>query len=374
MEEKADFYLKDKPEKIFYPKTDNFPQSTGKKFFQRIINNLEVLFANIFSKIRMFFSGIFPRFSRMKNIFGGLSRRQKFFAVLAVVLILLIPYFIAKKQKNNATKENSLAESQIASPFLLENDLRINKVSNLEEIYSGKEKLTDMINLNGKLFAFYPIGIIDIESKKSFPFPDSFIPVKLATGMDDLNLIFILNEKNSVLAWSPANGKFQENQIIISGNASFISAGFLTYFYVLDSQNNQIYRYPRAEGGFGASVAWLKENINLSEINDLAVSDNIYLAENNNIIKLYRGKKQDFKIEKTATAITANKIYTQENYQYIYILDKTNSRIIKTDLNGQIIAQYYNEKISNADDFTIDEKNLTVYLLFESNVKKFKIE
>jgi hypothetical protein len=54
-------------------------------------------------------------------------------------------------------------------------------------------------------------------------------------------------------------------------------------------------------------------------------------------------------------------------------LDKQNSRIIKIDPNGSIIAQYYNSEIVNANDFTIDEASTTAYIATPSEIKSFSI-
>jgi hypothetical protein len=294
---------------------------------------------------------------------------------VAVILILVVPYFIVKKQKEDKKISNPVIESTVSLLLPLEKDKNVTRIENLNQVYAGEEKIEEVINLNQKIFALGASQITDLTEGKKYSPPADFGQIKTACGMDDLNLIFILNDRNSVLSWSPISKKFQENQIIIPEKASIISSGtFLTYFYLLDQTNNQIYRYPRAEGGFGTSVNWLKETISLSSVKDLAVSDNIYLAENGKIIKLYRGKKQDFRIEETTTAIVADKIYTQEDYQYIYILDKTNSRIVKLDLNGNIVSQYYNAEISSAENFTIDEEASTIYLSFGGNIKSFKME
>ncbi|PJA86996.1 MAG: hypothetical protein CO141_01770, partial [Candidatus Moranbacteria bacterium CG_4_9_14_3_um_filter_42_9] len=149
---------------------------------------------------------------------------------------------------------------------------------------------------------------------------------------------------------------------------------YLTYIYLLDAKNNQIYRYPRAEGGFGQKSDWVKESLDLSGATGMAIGENIFVAEGKNILKLFRGKKQDFNLEQSATPITPYKVYVLENNTDIYVLDKTNSRIIKLDASGNIITQYYNSEISGANDLAVDEANNTVYFSTPDDIKSFRME
>ena len=328
----------------------------------------------ILSGARAIFSKISPQIGKVKAAFMKLDYPQKLYAALAVMLIILVPYFVMKAGGKNKAAENVPPEVPAVVSIPLEQDKNVVRVENLNSVYSGDE-ISEIINLNSKIFAIGANEIIDLENKENYPIPDGFKPVKISAGMDDLNLIFLIGENNKIVSWSPTSKKFQENQISFLENSSLVSAKtYLTYLYVLDSANNQIYRYPRAEGGFGAPSAWLKENIDLSQIKDMALSDNLYLTGENNIIKFYRGKKQDFQIENTATVIQANKIYAQRDSQNIYLLDKVNSRIIKLDLNGNIVSQFYNSEIFNTISFTVNEENNLIFFNSDENIKSFEMK
>ena len=106
----------------------------------------------------------------------------------------------------------------------------------------------------------------------------------------------------------------------------------------------------------------------------MTINENIFLADGKNVIKLFRGKKQDFSVEESATPIVPFKVYAPENSTGLYVLDKDNSRIVKLDDQGKIIFQYYNSEISSADDFSIDEKSNTAYFSTSQSVKSFKME
>ena len=113
----------------------------------------------------------------------------------------------------------------------------------------------------------------------------------LAAAMPDLNTIFILTADKKVISFTPSNKKFQENNISFPDNlnASDMKA-YLTYIYVLDPSANQIYRYPRAEGGFGDVQNWLKDGQDLKGADKFAINDDIFAANNLNVIPLLQGK------------------------------------------------------------------------------------
>ena len=313
---------------------------------------------------------LLPSFSRLKKINSRLNYQQRFYVALIILFIVFVPLIALKIQKNMQSKSiKPVAEVPVIMP--LEQDKNVIRVENLNIILNN-ENIFGVVNLSGKLFGSSQIEIIDLESKEKISLPQDFGKAKLWAGMDDLNLIFLINEENKLLAWSPVSKKFNSDSIVVPENSNIIAAGtYLTYLYLVDAKNNQIYRYPRAGNGFGAATNWLKDTIDLSQISDIALSDNIFATDNTTVTKLFKGKKVDFNLEAAATPITPAKLWTKRDSQSLYVLDTKNSRIIKLDLNGNILAQYYNSEIANAIDFTIDEQNNTAYFATPTAIKSF---
>ncbi|HRY82318.1 MAG TPA: hypothetical protein P5232_01230 [Candidatus Moranbacteria bacterium] len=321
-----------------------------------------------------FFQKIRPRFGKIKETFVKLEYSQKLYAILAIALIFIIPYFVVKIQ-NKKNADNIVSEDSASNTSLpLEQDKNISRIDNLESVFS-KSDLFKIVNLNGKMFFVDKNGLTSAEDQKDYSFPADFAPLKIVSNMDDLNLIFFINKNNKIISWSPISKKFQDNTIEIpEGTNLALAKTYLTYLYLLDKNANQIYRYPRSGSGFGEKTNWLKDNLNLNEISDIAVGENIYLVQNSGVISLLKGKKQEFRIEETATPIFADKLYTKRNSPNLYVLDKKNSRIIKLDLSGNIISEFYNSEISEATDFEINEDSNMVYFSNENEVKSFEMK
>ena len=320
------------------------------------------------------FKSFLPDTTRLVNIFKALDYKKRAYLIGIVLAILIIPYFIAKALNQEEKKAEPLVEKTVTPTFALEKDKNIRKIPTLAAVYSGNN-IAQVINVNNEIFVATANKLIDTKTKKDFNLPSDISSVETAWEMDDLNLIFLLSKDEKIVSFSPTSSKFQDNAITIPDGANIISAkSYLTYAYLLDSKNNQIYRYPRAEGGFGEKSNWLKIEMDLVNAKDMVISEDVFIINGKDIQKLSRGKKQDFKMESTATPIIPHKIYTQTGSQNIFVLDKDNARIIKLDTNGHILAQYYHAEISSSNDFAVDEDKKEVYIFNNTEVKKFSLE
>jgi len=146
----------------------------------------------------------------------------------------------------------------------------------------------------------------------------------------------------------------------------------------LDGKNRQIYRYPRANEGFGEKNNWLKEALEINPENfsnvQMIINENIFLSQKETLEKFFRGKKENFQIEETATPIKFNDIYSATDSQNIFVLDKDNSRIIKLNLEGNILRQYAHKNIKESIAFTIDEEKNKAYFTTENSVTSFEMK
>lgn len=319
-----------------------------------------------------FVKSILPSFSKIKSILDGLSGRQKIYAFSALLAIIIVPYFIVRFTNQPDKIAAPVQPEEIVKAVPLENDKNVVRIESLNSIYEGKDILSE-VNINGKNFAVTGSEIVSPEDSKNYSLPQEYNNADLISQMDDLNFIFIIKNEQ-ITSFSTVAGKFQNNNISIPDAAGVVSAkSYLTYLYILDAKNNQIYRYPRAEGGFGEKTNWIKEAAELSGAKDMAINENIYVADGEKISKFFQGKKQDYSTEETATPIVAEKLYTKPDWENLYVLDKANSRIIKLDKDGKITAQYYNDEIKNANGFAVDEEKSVIYISSESNVKSFGI-
>lgn len=370
------YWSKEKTRKLFYlikQKAKSIPsKDLGIKGAARKVKSKISLRQKInLSKIKKIsisgkFSGVMPSFSKVKNIFANLNYQQRIYGLIILAFIIMLPLIFVRLNNKKQTPPIAQEMAQPKGPEeILANDKNINLSSRAEIIFS-REKIVDIQVINNTLLLIAPQKLIQREGSeiKEFPLPQNSGNVLLSSPMEDLNLLFLLTDQKKLLSFSPVSGEFKQSNISIPDNAGIQSmATYLTYIYLIDGNNNQIYRYPRAEGGFGQRINWLKEEISLNNISDIAIDENIYLVEGDNLIKLFRGKKQDLPLEQSNTPINFNKIRTDIAKDQLYIIDSFNSRLVILGKNGEIRSQYYHELLKNALDFAVDSRGNKIYFV-----------
>lgn len=317
---------------------------------------------------------LIPDFKKLKAIVRKLDYSKRLYLILAVLAFFIIPYWIVKLQNGMSEKKADPTPSPAAPAQVvmlpLQEDANVIRIENIPAVYSGTD-ISNVVNLKGKIFAVSKTEVIDLESKNVFPIPQDFQNSDFAIPMNDLSLIFIM-KNGRLTAWSPVSQKFDNNTLSLPGSAEIGGIGsYLTYLYVLDAKTGQIYRYPRAEGGFGTKTDWLKDATDLSQAQSMAINDNVFAISGSDILKFFRGKKQDFNPGQTATAVVPEKLYTDQDSENLFVLDTQNSRVVKYDKDGNIVSQFYNPAIGNAKGFSVNEGSSTIYLFTNTSVSSF---
>jgi len=322
------------------------------------------------------FHRILPDFSKIKNVSSRFTLKQKISAGIIVALIIIVPYFINKTIRfYEAKKELARIQSIVPPPPLpLVDDRNVTRLENVTSVFETPD-ITKVINLNDSFLAITNDKIFDLESKESFVIPTELEKIDLAVPMEDLKILLLMNTVNrKIFTFSPSAKKFQTNNLPLPTNADItVGETYLTYLYLVDKNTNQIYRYPRAEGGFGEKADWKKDTADIQNTSAMAINENVFLTDGKNIQKFFRGQKLDFAIENTATSILPEKIWTKRDNENLYILDTTNSRIVKLDKDGLIISQYYHPEITNAIDFVVSEPKNQIVFSTQNSVKAFNL-
>lgn len=135
--------------------------------------------------------------------------------------------------------------------------------------------------------------------------------------------------------------------------------------YVLDSTNNQIFKYPERGQSFTGGQAWLKEELNITDASSLTIDGSIYIIENNGKIRNFlKGEEEKFDYHTPNPPIGSGAtIKTFRDSDYLYIIDPQNNRIIILDKEGNIKDQYTSQKFDNLVDLAIDPDEKAIFLL-----------
>ena len=382
----SDILLEEREAKILLFK--NFIKKSGQKtieILKNVFRNISSFTTKTFGKIRQTDASdsektfdVIPHFSKIKRLFSSFNYNQRIYAFLALVIIFIAPFFIVRWI--NKTKEPTITQLEVTQPTLSEtlaNEKNINLSAQIQTVLSHDNLINSLSINNGvAVIAKNSIVIVNNGEQKEYTLPENSGSAIEANYMKDLSLVFILTDQNKIISFSPVSTKFTEDNISLPENVSndFIGT-YLTYLYILDPQDNQIYRYPRATGGFGSKTNWLKDETSLSEISDMTIDDNIYCIQNNSVIKLFKGKKQDFSLENSNTPISFNKIFTNIDSASFYVLDTKNARIIQYNkADGTIAKQYFNEALTGGISLSVDETNKVAYITTSSGLISISIQ
>jgi len=266
-------------------------------------------------------------------------------------------------------------------------ELQIEKTRKITHINNPLE-LTNFSNLNAN--ANPKNIIIDQNSKKIYTADESKKSIYIFSIADkkttsatnigiDINALkypAIINNKifyynnGTIIDINSNDNTISENKLAITQNQeNYISASsYSRYLYLLDSKNNEILKFNKTNSGFNSPVLWINENIDLSNAIDMDIDGYIYILKNNGeTIKLLKGKKIKFELEKIDPPLEkTKKIQVSDELEYIYILEPQTSRLAVFKKSGKFVMQYKIDKLKNIKDFIVDEKNKIIYFLDNS--------
>ena len=142
--------------------------------------------------------------------------------------------------------------------------------------------------------------------------------------------------------------------------------------YLLDKAANTIWRFAGAEGTFGSKSEWLGEGVepDFSRIVSISIDGNIWvLSQTGRILKFSRGSPQNISAAGVFPSLSsADVIYTNEELGFVYILDKGGKRVVVLDKDGNYKAQYFSDRLSEANDLAVSEKEKKIILLAGSKL------
>ena len=321
-----------------------------------------------------------PSMHHIIKLWHEMDTRTKLTAAGILIFIIIVPLIFAKisqkNQKNTVNVTDTTTQHQkdeSKEETVPPQDSTQNNIAD-PTLLLENSSVTSIILMNDKSISITKdaITLLANEENKNFPLPADSGEIAHSTPMDDLDLVFILTTKNKLYSFSPITKKFKEQKNIPSFDYSKIIglSTYMTYLYALDEKT--ITRYTRIENGFDIGKNWLKENITIPRDGTIAIDDDIYITQNNQILKLHQGKKiafsQDSSIQK------ASNIYTTEDTEFMWILDKENNRLFKTKKStGQKIAEYIHSDFHDATSVVVSEQTNTAIISTSKNVLSFKL-
>ena len=290
-------------------------------------------------------------------------------------LLLEIQTLILELTPNSPDQQERIAKMS-ETVFHKINDIRhIRVVLSPVELFDMSDSLSNTQDIVQKDGIFYIFGdnklyqIKDNLFEEIFNFTDGQI-IQSMTDWPDKNkvvlssldanseinyIIFDLDKKEITGDLKQATNNTSVKDLTVYGNN----------LYVLDNQNNQIFKYPESGGSFANGQPWIKEELNTSQTSSLTIDGSIYIVTNDGSIKnLLKGGLEKFDYHAPHPNIgTGAIIKTFRDSDYLYIIDPANNRVIILDKEGNIKDQYTSQKFDDLKDLAVDPDEKTIYLL-----------
>lgn len=141
--------------------------------------------------------------------------------------------------------------------------------------------------------------------------------------------------------------------------------GFASNIYVLDSINNQIWKYLPTTDGYSDKRKYLTTAADLTNGIRMQIESSIYvLKQGGEILRFTKGEKDNFGLEGLDKGVNNPKsFFVSSDTDNLYLLDSGNSRLLVLTKTGSYKEQYSGEKFAQASDLVVDETAKKVYLL-----------
>jgi hypothetical protein len=228
---------------------------------------------------------------------------------------------------------------------------------------------TDLLVLDGKTGV---VGEVDLKTKQA----------ELVGGGDLIRGAKLLSASGSrVAVWSDAG--------VIEVNVAGKTSGYLVKpdsewqrlvglgifggnVYLLDAGTNEIWRYPSMTQGVGGKQRWLGAGItpNLAQAVDMTIDGDVWVGlKTGEVYRYRRGAKETFTMSGLNQPIQELAvIYTDENSEHVYLLDRSQKRVVVLNKTGEYVKQYTWSGMAGVSDMVVVESEGKIYLLSGSEI------
>ncbi|MBI4999749.1 hypothetical protein HZB97_03205 [Candidatus Gottesmanbacteria bacterium] len=175
----------------------------------------------------------------------------------------------------------------------------------------------------------------------------------------------ILKEKLEIGNWKLEIGKDSDWGEIV-GMESF--GGNL---YLLGKST--IWKYVGGEAGFSGKRNYLAEESSLANVSSMAIDGSVWLTTDK-VLKFTQGREESFAIQGLEQPLGKELLlFVSDETKDLYILDKTNKRVVVLEKNGNYKSQYIWENLSGITDMVVTEGK-KIFLLSGSKIYEIEIK
>ncbi len=267
-------------------------------------------------------------------------------------------------QLNKARQIKTVSGEKIATLDKQINNNKLTKLGNKLIVYGSETTTMEIVDKNSQ----------ELQTKDYSTYPKF---THAAPAKESESVVFLTQDKQAVTLDSSLNLSKEEFFPKEEANIADIST-YAGNLYVLDTNNNQIYKHTPIQTGYAKSNPWLSEeaDIDLSTAVSIAIDGNIFvLKQNGEILKLFKGEKEQFKVKGVKPDFTTTtQMWTNSDSDYIYLMEPQRNRVVILNKEGELQHQISSDKWKEPESMVINEEENIGYVLDENQLIKFELK
>ncbi|MGB6839063.1 MAG: hypothetical protein WBE27_02210, partial [Microgenomates group bacterium] len=248
-------------------------------------------------------------------------------------------------------KEN---EGQVLGEHTVEPDLYLDL-----SILTDGFKADKMVASEGRLF------VLDKEGKRVVQIELETKRTEVAAGAEDVeeakdvtaysDRIFVLSEGG---IYEVSDGRKKKVDNDWAGDV--LVHAYAGNLYVLEKETSKVWRYAGIEDGFGSKQGWLAPSVepDLTNIFSWAFDGSVWLlSTSGGVFKYTRGNQDSLDFSSVIPQLSRpSAVYTNEELDFVYLLEKERGRIVVAEKDGAYKSQYFSDKIREAKGLVVSEE------------------
>jgi len=241
-------------------------------------------------------------------------------------------------------------------------------------------KAIGLVSLSDNLYAFGYNTVFEVildQAMDPRTIDDTEIVIH-AAAMEDQKVIAFLTQSGRVMEFDKGQFRFANTEDAKWKGGVDIAA-YGKNIYILNPDNNQIYKYSRLGTKYSAATEY-NSDATLKDAISLTIEGDIYvLKKGGQITRIYKSKVQPFKIEDLAVELTdATRIFTSPELDNLYLLDAKNKRVViltKPDSYGtsKYFGQVVFDRLNDVQDFYVEKGEKKLYLMTSQEIYRTDI-
>lgn len=253
-------------------------------------------------------------------------------------------------------------------------EINVDTVASLGNI--GIDSIDQIIKENGQLLVLTNLDSVYKINPKEKSFSEFFNKdgLKDMAVLEDESLILLTNSNEFYL-------RENENDKLLSFALApeDVIIDFKTYgerIYYLDIDKG-IYKVSKPLSAKPEVSVWYDENKDIIEkAEEIIIDGNVWIAYQNEIIKLFKGAQDEFELSMLDKNLGSDlKIYSEIESDYLYVIDKYNSRLLVIDKTGVVQRQFLNDKLKDVESLIVSNDESVAWFnvggeIFEISLKQ----